>query len=223
MNDQRSSRKLTFKDLQQVEINVTAENEPENSASLETSENYFSDEDSVDIDYAAESSVTSDNSSDISYDGSESSSKYNKLNLKPVAEVADRFGVSHPATAAIVTTTLQVVGLITQSDQSLVVDEHKVKRSRDKLRQELSSQKVQDFIGLYFDGRKDKTLHIEKGADSVYRSKSKREEHVSLIGEPGKIYIESIIRFDRWTNNRTIRFLRPHWQFYEKLNQFTNS
>lgn len=45
------------------------------------------------------------------------------------------------------------------------------------------------MIGLYFDGRKDKTLYMEKGLDGVYRQKSRKEEHVSLIGEPGHNYI----------------------------------
>lgn len=195
--DQRSSRELTFKHLKENEIeelladnvldetieNISFDDHLEDTMSM----NSFDDS----AESVAESYDTSDGENDPDYEVV-AAPKYNDLNLTPVALVADRFGVSHPATAAIVTATLQMVGLVTDSDQSLVVDEHKVKRSRDKLRNELRDRSAQDqdgMIALYFDGRKDKTLYMERGADLVYRQKCKKEEHVSLIAEPGGNYI----------------------------------
>lgn len=44
---------------------------------------------------------------------------------------------------------------------------------------------------LYFDGRKDATLTIEKKSGRSHR-KNIQEEHVPLISEPGGIYIGHI-------------------------------
>lgn len=42
--------------------------------------------------------------------------------------------------------------------------------------------------GLYFDGRKDRTLIVKK-IDGINYKKFEQEEHVSLISEPGGRYI----------------------------------
>lgn len=85
--------------------------------------------------------------------------------------------MEYTATAVIVTATLQVVGLVKESNQPLVVDSNKVKISREKLRKEMSSRETSEIIALYFDGRKNKTLYMEKGTDMIYRQKQKRGKH----------------------------------------------
>jgi hypothetical protein len=186
--DQRSNRELTFEDLQDdINKNFILHD------GLEDAMLMFSDEDNAESCNASnyDPAESSDEESEENYD-IKTVAKRNHLALKPVALVADRFGVSHPATAAIVTATLEAVGIVTSSDQHLVVDEHKVKRSREKIRKELrelSSQDTDDMVAPYFDGRKDKTLYMERGADSVYRQKRKIEEHISLIAEPGCKYV----------------------------------
>lgn len=106
-----------------------------------------------------------------------------------VARTLDRFGISDRAGAAIVSATLQDVGIISQSNVSNVVDRNKIRRERTKARTILSSQSVlKDYdrgqFGLYFDGRKDRTLYLEDNRREV-----KIEEHVSLVKEPGSVYI----------------------------------
>lgn len=104
-----------------------------------------------------------------------------------VARTLDRFGVSDRAGAAIVSATLQDVGLISTENVSNVIDRNKIRRERAKARTTLSSQSVLIDgyqFGLYFDGRKDRTLTVEDNRRRVII-----EEHVSLVKEPGSEYI----------------------------------
>lgn len=117
---------------------------------------------------------------------------YNTLKLRQVALVADRYKASHTMTAAIATAVLEVVGLVTPENNALVIDKRKVARSRDKIRDSLDSQADEDFLGLYFDGRKDMTLFVEKEDDGIVRKSFGKEEHVSLIGQPGNKFLEYV-------------------------------
>ncbi|GBN60310.1 hypothetical protein AVEN_139408-1 [Araneus ventricosus] len=101
----------------------------------------------------------------------------------------DRFGISDRAGAAIVSAPLQDVGIISESIVLNVVDGNKIRRGRTKARTSLLSQSViKDYdhgqFGLYFDGRKDRTLSMEDN-----RRKVIIEEHISLAKEPGSEYI----------------------------------
>ncbi len=116
--------------------------------------------------------------------------QYNNLNVRPIAKVATRYGVSSTAAAAIASATLEVVGLVSPGiDDLYVINKCKVKRSMEKLRHELSSQKNDKIIALYFDGRKDKTMFMKKGADFIQRLTFTKEEHVSLVDQPSGKYV----------------------------------
>lgn len=107
--------------------------------------------------------------------------------LSAIAKTLDRFGISDRAAAAIVSATLQDAGLITNEDLVNVVDRSKIRRARERERNlcSASSENIKDeLFGLYFDGRKDKTLTM---IDS--RRKTIVEEHISLVKEPGSVYI----------------------------------
>ncbi|GBM20110.1 hypothetical protein AVEN_268426-1 [Araneus ventricosus] len=77
----------------------------------------------------------------------------------------DRFGISDRAGAAIVSAALQDVDIISESNVLNVVDRNKIRRGRTKARATLLSQVIKDYdhdqFGLYFDGRKDRTLSME--------------------------------------------------------------
>ncbi|GBM41326.1 hypothetical protein AVEN_165941-1 [Araneus ventricosus] len=97
----------------------------------------------------------------------------------------DRFGISDRAGVAIMSAALQDVGIISESNVLNVVDRNKIQRGRTKARATLSSQSVikdydHDQFGLYFDGRKDRTLSMENN-----RRKVIIQEHISLVKEPG--------------------------------------
>lgn len=115
--------------------------------------------------------------------------QYNTVNLAPVSAVADRYGVSSTIVAAVATATLQSVNLVTKENSINVIDKKKVQRSREKLRESLRREPTKEFIGLFFDGRKDKTLFLEKGKDKILHKVFRKEEHISVIGEPGGNYL----------------------------------
>ncbi|GBO29460.1 hypothetical protein AVEN_16336-1 [Araneus ventricosus] len=95
----------------------------------------------------------------------------------------DRFGISDRAGVAIVSAALQDVGIISESNALNVVDRNKIRRRRIKGRTTLLSQVMKDYdhdqFGLYFDGRKDRTISMEGN-----RRKVIIEEHITLVKEP---------------------------------------
>ncbi|KAJ8930679.1 hypothetical protein NQ314_016493 [Rhamnusium bicolor] len=106
-----------------------------------------------------------------------------------VARTLDRYGISDRAGAAIISATLQDIGIIIDNDMSNVVDRSKVRRCRTKTRTILNKNpfNFEGCIGISFDGRKDKTLVTEDN-----RRKVINEEHISLLKEPGSEYIRHI-------------------------------
>lgn len=113
------------------------------------------------------------------------SSKYNYSNLPVLANTLDRYAVSDRAGAAIASAVLKDYGIISSKDSQNIIDRHKVRRARQKKRQELqNSSKVSLLRGLYFDGRKDKTLAFIDN-----RKRTIVEEHITLLEEPGSNYI----------------------------------
>lgn len=113
-----------------------------------------------------------------------------RISLKSTALVSDRFGVSDRATAAIASSVLFDLGIISESDTSLVIDKNKIRREKNKARQAIKKKdlKVTETKGIYFDGRKDNTLFQDKIGSKMYR-RVKKEEHISVIREPGGQYI----------------------------------
>ena len=89
-----------------------------------------------------------------------------------IALQADGFGLSDRATAAIVSATLVDFGLSEKGP----VDRSKIRRERNGSRKKLQLRENVIQSGLYFDGRKDKTLQ----KSGFYSN----EEHISIISEP---------------------------------------
>ncbi|GBM30491.1 hypothetical protein AVEN_156251-1 [Araneus ventricosus] len=112
-----------------------------------------------------------------------------KIQLKSTSLLSDRYEVSDRSTAAIASSVLHDGRLITDSDVSHVIDKNKIRREKQNVRAELCS-KSDDFPlqGLYLDGRKDDTLVVDLAHSKRFR-RVKKEEHYSLIQEPGSVYI----------------------------------
>ncbi|GBN35177.1 hypothetical protein AVEN_164176-1 [Araneus ventricosus] len=109
----------------------------------------------------------------------------------------DPFGISDRADAAILSAALQDVGIISESNVLNVVDRNKIRLGRTKARTTLLSQVIKDYdhdqFGLYFYGRKYRTLSMEDN-----RRKVIIEEHISLVKEPGSEYIGHVsVNFGR--------------------------
>ena len=114
-----------------------------------------------------------------------------RIALKNTSVMSDRLGLSNFETALIATSVLQDAGLITENDQSLVIDKCKIKREKSKTRKEVQKENRDDpstLLGLYFDGRKDKTLINTQDGNRFYR-KEVKEEHIALVKEPKSKYL----------------------------------
>ena len=121
------------------------------------------------------------------HDANKTSHMSNKMRLTRAAEACDRAGISDRAAAILCSSLLCDVDKAPSS--SPVVDRSKIRRerirSRNKSKEEVKSINLQ---GIYFDGRKDSTLVTQTIEDRCYRSKI-IEEHVSLVAEPGSVYL----------------------------------
>lgn len=86
----------------------------------------------------------------------------------------DRYGISDRAGAAIVSATLQDIGLVTESDTSSVIDRSKIRRARAQTRSSGAAVNVLEgddsLICISFDGRKDKTMLYEDNRRKTLRS-----------------------------------------------------
>ncbi|KAK3929311.1 Defensin [Frankliniella fusca] len=111
--------------------------------------------------------------------------------FKATSKIADRFGLSHAAVAAVTTAVLEDKGLVTPVDKSLVVDKSKIRRDRETVRKETQQEFISTntgILGLYFDGKTDSTVKIEKRGNTYHPTNS-AEEHISLVEEPGGKYL----------------------------------
>lgn len=109
----------------------------------------------------------------------------NFITLNAVAKAADRYDISDIATGAICTAVLEDIGLVTEHDKRLIVDRNKVRRARDATRKnQIEAQSFSNIKAIFFDGRKDDTSFFENN-----RIKMRKEEHISLVEEPGSFYI----------------------------------
>lgn len=82
----------------------------------------------------------------------------NNLELPNVAQECDRFGISDRCAAALTSALLVDIGVVTEDRRELVIDRNKIRRVREKMRNDLIAKKwpKKGIQGLYFDGRKTK-------------------------------------------------------------------
>lgn len=114
-----------------------------------------------------------------------SPSKQMRVSLSSVAMHADRYGLSDRAVSAVSTSLLRDLGMV---DDTCIIDRNKVRRARKTTRLALQSGSVISPIGLFFDGRKDKTVSmVEK--DGTQHREQRSEEHISLVSQPGDDYL----------------------------------
>jgi hypothetical protein len=110
------------------------------------------------------------------------------VHLPSLAQACDRTGVSDRSAAIIASSVLKDLGIVSPADSSKVIDKCKIQRERIKARVELQRSKANVIEGLYFDGRKDKTMNVVHDMDNKYHRNTSVEEHISIIAEPGSKY-----------------------------------
>ena len=102
---------------------------------------------------------------------SASSSSQMRMKLTNTVLISQRFGVPLQATATIASSVLHDVGLVTKFNTSLVIYKNKIAREGYRTMQELKSEssniRNDHLVGLYFDGRRDKST--EKEEDKYYQ------------------------------------------------------
>lgn len=149
---------------------------------------------SVEMEFSSSEEV--DNEMDENYEESEPEAGTKppwqmRIKLENTALTCDRFGISDRAAAAVASSVLKDVGIVTNDDHSHVVDKSKIRREKKAKRRELQNQSIEErnpLQGLYFDGRKDNTLVIENVNQKHFR-RTIKEEHYSIIQEPGSVYV----------------------------------
>ncbi|KAK0069077.1 hypothetical protein Bpfe_001259 [Biomphalaria pfeifferi] len=115
------------------------------------------------------------------------SSSQMRRKLPKLAKICDRFAVSDRVGAAVGTTVLEDFGIVSQTEAANVIDRYKLRRERKMARDHLvdSTDAIQT---LYFDGRKDKTIKLEKKGSCWYRNVV-TEEHITILNKPGGKFI----------------------------------
>ena len=103
-----------------------------------------------------------------------------------------QWGTSQREAAALVTATLIDIGLISPEDPTMTVEQHKIRREVEKIRNsaihnDWKQIQEQKFKGIFFDGKEIQTL-IEED-NGVFRQTKKKQDHTILVGELGKKYI----------------------------------
>ena len=110
--------------------------------------------------------------------------------LEQTSVTCDRFQVSDIVDAAIATSVLSDLGFVSSEDRSRIIDKGKLRRERQKRRTALQHKgDIQGIKGLYFDGRKDKTLVQEKDEKGFTQQKIILEEHITVLAEPNSQYL----------------------------------
>ena len=84
------------------------------------------------------------------------------------------------------------VGLVTEDDKTRIIDRSKLRRERERCRNEIRSEEQQDFglvNAVYLDGRKDATQIVAQGPNEKDYRSVQLEEHYTVVGEPGSYYL----------------------------------
>jgi homoserine dehydrogenase len=87
----------------------------------------------------------------------------------------------------IVSSVLQDVNIVNVNDAANIVDRSNIRRKRAKIRKATKQTEEFDLKGLYFDGRKDKTMIYNDGRREIIS-----EEHIVLISEPGGQFLTHV-------------------------------
>ena len=118
----------------------------------------------------------------------------NHVCLKQLAMVCEKYEVSDRAGAATASATLKALKIVTEEDRKYVVDRSKLRRGRQKHREEIREKEEELFHlvdSIYIHGRKDATMTLSEGNGKYYRQ-TIIEEHYVIVGEPSCFYLSYV-------------------------------
>ena len=113
--------------------------------------------------------------------------------------MCERYQLSVRAGAAIATSTLQEMGMVTDKDKLLVIDPSKLRRERERCREEIRQEEISNFkfiAGLYFDGREEATQVIVERPNGKMCRSTQLEENYVLVGKLGTYYLTRFSSID---------------------------
>ena len=105
--------------------------------------------------------------------------------------VCERYEVSDRAGAATASATLKAFRIVTEEDKRYVVDRSKLRRERQKYREEIKNKEQELFElvdSIFVDGRKDATM-IMVEVNRNYHRQTVIEEHYVIVEEPNGFYL----------------------------------
>lgn len=206
LNDQRSTRKMSIGSIDKpltVKINKKLTRKKSDLLQLSL---FTNSGDIVDIEKSKPSCSNTDTDNDSIISSSTESLDYepsystirrlnleNKskisVNLDHLAVMSDKTGVSDRSVATLASSALEGAGLININDTSQVIDRNKVRRARKRVRSQLTDKArlCKTLKSIYFDGRIDTTKVQATALRYV------KEEHISLVQEPGSNYLGHIV------------------------------
>lgn len=198
----RKARKLDRENKYRIETQTLASSSPyslsssavsHEAADVATCSSLSYDAESNDTEVAMEAS--SDDSQGECTSQAQLGLSQQRRRLQNIAKASDRYALSDRAVAEITSGVLQDYGIVTLENHSEVIDRHKVRRERLRYRrtvQALRASTSTEVLGIYFDGRKDKTLSHES-VDGKFHRRITVEEHISLVQEPGSTYLGHVM------------------------------
>ena len=112
--------------------------------------------------------------------------------------VYERYEVFDGAGAAIASATLKAFEIVTEEDKRYVVDRSKLRRVRQKYREEIRNKEQELFElvdSIFVDGRIDATMTMVE-VNGNYHRQTVIEEHYVIVGEPNDFYLSHVMAED---------------------------
>ncbi|KAG8323826.1 hypothetical protein J6590_106494, partial [Homalodisca vitripennis] len=140
LHDQRTNRKTCIGGVDKVVTNQLLKKEERKKAeSLRENLNDGFEKEAKEMGRSSQGNPTEPNPPT-----STSNTSQMRLSLQSTALVSDRFGISDRATAAIASSMLFDLGMVSESDTSLVIDKNKIEREKQKARQAIKEKDLEN-------------------------------------------------------------------------------
>ena len=158
----------------------------------------------IGIGFESDTSTSENSEISVSFDSalpcsSKSILQQNRVMLKELAMACERYEVSDRAGAAIASATLTAFGMVTKEDKRYVVARNKLRRERQKYREEIRNKEQELFElldSIFADGRKDATMTMVE-VNGNYHRQTVIEEHYVNMGETNGFYLSHVMLEDR--------------------------
>ena len=105
--------------------------------------------------------------------------------------MCERYQLSVRAGAAIASSVLQNLGLVSEENRSMIIDYHKLRRERQKYHEEIRRQEENFSLvdGLYLEVAKMQHRFFLQGPNGKLYQSVQLNEHYTLVGELGTYYL----------------------------------